>query len=1412
MAEKVEIEIPGIGLIEAKNAATEATLNEILRVLQGTQKDINKSSKNKGGDNKGGQTGDGGKSLAGMNQAASNASKRLNTMAQAGELAGKSVRLMGYAAGSAAGAVSGLAAAGGAAAGAVLALGKNVLAVGESMTEMISRLAQVGDSTTSAANALRMIPGVGGILANTFGAVAAASETVVGAYQKAASVGATFGGSVDAMSRAAGGAGMTLDKFAGLLQQNGESLMMLGGTTEAGARQFSILAKNIQNSQVGSELQRLGFTTEQINGGMARYIGILGKTGALQGMSTQQIVASSGAYLKELDALAKITGVSREEKEKEQQALMRDAKVRAAMAGLDADQQRQMMAYITSFPKEQQGAIADMIATGNVTTEDSIKLQSMLPGVAQRTMEFGRVLQAGGKITQDQLNASKNAAILEAKDSVKRNKARGMYDEEAGKQYVAMADLAAQQVNGYSKAIGEQGKATAQANLAENLTKAKQRLAEFSNNFQMALANSGMLDSLMQAFQTLATFTMEVIVPLFNIFAQAINAMMPVITGMLIPALKTLGQFVQDYVVPGFMILGDWIITAVVPIFKEAYNIVSTVVGSLFDFFDVSSTATDGLGIFEEILYTVSDFIEDNLQEVLIGFGIIMGTVLVAKVMAFGAAMLTTLAPIGSFIMGLASATFNILKMAAQVAISTAGFLLMNPPILAVIAAVGLLVYGFKKMGGDLTILTDAFKWAASWASTLFLKLQLGIYSLLNKIPGMRGDFDKDIKGISQQLSDNEKERSKLETDMAERRKANLDAAKTAELNKIEEAKKAEAKAKEDEARKEEQQQSKEERRAEAREERRQKRERDAIARREKRERDAIQKKEGAELSAIDRKEEREREAAEAKDVKVDMADPIQMLKSFAAQQKSAFTQEAKALDDKERAQSELKMASEEYAKAVSEQGKATNDLERKAAADRVAEASKRLASASKANEEADKAVTEAAKRMTLAKQGKDPGATAMGTPPTTQTGTTPSATATPQLDTGPIAQGMGVMSGNLYQQTQDAINKGVKYGFGSKNLASGAIDCSGWISTINTQMIDSINKEAGKEVYGKEAKRAFKDSAAGIIKNVSDLGGGMIEGSKNIRSQLKEGMLIGEDNGEKGWDAGRYKGIDHITQAVKDPKTGKLMISESQGGKGVTLTDPEEYFKKKEAKGVKLYGTDMTKLAKGEGNVTAPPVATGNLPTPEARRETTANAPRTEQRAESRPSAMPEPRRDEPIGASMQSLVRDGIVPTTIAFQDLVKKGIMPLFTGNKVRGEVPVNESLAPGESIVKTNPANLIENRSTLSSSTNVDISSVSKQAQLKNLSSSLNTFETPKTEIIAQAEKEAKEKAEAMTKQMESMKAATTGPSMTSDQNSSNMNSSDLNTALAELIAISKRTAELNEQQLSVQSSLSGNLYT
>lgn len=172
-----------------------------------------------------------------------------------------------------------------------------------------------------------------------------------------------------------------------------------------------------------------------------------------------------------------------------------------------------------------------------------------------------------------------------------------------------------------------------------------------------------------------------------------------------------------------------------------------------------------------------------------------------------------------------------------------------------------------------------------------------------------------------------------------------------------------------------------------------------------------------------------------------------------------------------------------------------------------------------------------------------------------------------------PVAALVGDVQTDLYAATQDAVNRGVRYKFGAKNSAQGGIDCSGWVSEINRGMIDGLNLESNKQA--KDAKAMFQDSAAGIIQNVSRAGGGLLTGSDVKLDNLREGMLIGEDNGNKGWDAGRYQGIDHITQVVRDPNTGELMISQSSGSKGVSLMRAEDYLQQKNRRGTRMFATD---------------------------------------------------------------------------------------------------------------------------------------------------------------------------------------------------------------------------------------------
>lgn len=592
MAEKVEVDIPGIGKIEAKNASTEATLLEILKAIQ------------KGGlgsGSGGGGGGKGGKGAALDPKAVGAANKGLEDVNKNAQTNARQTVNYAKAIGGAVRATTSLAG--------------QLVGIGMAATDLISDLSNVGNSLTAAARTMNHIPIIGGVLAGVFGAVAQAAEGQLKSYQDMSSVGATFGGSMTQMNRAASAAGLTVEQFTGIVKANGDAMMLLGGTTEAGAKRFAQLGAAMRQGNIGGELLRLGYSTEQINNGMAGYIKIIGRTGALQGMTTDQIAKSSAGYLKDLDALAKITGQTREEKQKEQEELLKNAQFRAATASMDAETQKQMMKYITSFPKQQQAAIRDMITTGNITSEEAIKLNALLPGAAQQAMAFGRTLQQGGKLSNQQINAARNNAIQEAKIAKVRYKDQGLYNEAMADTYVALADLAESGLDGLNQATQEAAETTRKSNNAEQLERSKQKLAEFSNEFTNFLANSGLLDVMMSAFKMLADFTINFVVPAFQLLAQGIT--------MLDPVFKFLG---------------------------EAMYTVSDILVDAF--------------------YVVSDFIEDNLTPILIGLGAALTTLAIVSIPSVIAALVAKAAAVWLVVSAAVAAAAPFVLIAAVVGVA----------------------------------------------------------------------------------------------------------------------------------------------------------------------------------------------------------------------------------------------------------------------------------------------------------------------------------------------------------------------------------------------------------------------------------------------------------------------------------------------------------------------------------------------------------------------------------------------------------------------------------------------------------------------------------------------------------------------------------------------------------------------
>ena len=101
-----------------------------------------------------------------------------------------------------------------------------------------------------------------------------------------------------------------IGNMAGLMKENSEVLAQFGGTAANGAKQFAIMAKDIQYSDLGTQFKLMGMSVDNINSGIAGYMKIQQASGTLQKQTSDQMAASAAAYIEEQDKLTKLTGMS----------------------------------------------------------------------------------------------------------------------------------------------------------------------------------------------------------------------------------------------------------------------------------------------------------------------------------------------------------------------------------------------------------------------------------------------------------------------------------------------------------------------------------------------------------------------------------------------------------------------------------------------------------------------------------------------------------------------------------------------------------------------------------------------------------------------------------------------------------------------------------------------------------------------------------------------------------------------------------------------------------------------------------------------------------------------------------------------------------------------------------------------
>ena len=777
MAEKVTIDIPGIGKVEAENAASEATLKKLLDAITKNQKANAKAGASGGsragdGTSGGGGAGGGGAGGGGGGKgggagggagpqaaAASKGAKALNALGAAGAGAG-------YALGTAAKATK---AAGGA-----------LVGLGEKSTQLIGKFAAVGDDLTKAADIFSGIP----IIGSMFSAVASAVESTIKSYSDASAGGASFGGSLQAFSNAASTAGMSMQEFGSLIRQNGQGLLAFGATTEAGAQNFAKVSRQLRAT--GSDLYALGFSTKDINAGLASYGSLLRLQGGQGKQSSEQMVKGAKTYLKELDLMAKVTGEERSAKEAQMKALAIDAQFIGSMSGKSEEAKQSFLTTVGKIPGPLQGFVKDFLATGTLTTDETQRIGALMGGDVMKELQNMRnKLQSGAVLSAEEQD---RLATIMKKASDKALQSSGSALAGSAEMATATAAIAsAQQINekAITQGTAEQKKAAAETDkLNEETNKAKSSLAEFSNTFSMVLVNSGLIGTLLEAFKFTANFVLTYVVPIFHVLVASVSAIVGSFLTSFGPAINGAGGFFNGVLIPAIQAFTNFLVVDLIPAVAKTFNDLKPV-----------------LIFLGGAVMTVATFITDNLTAVLVtvGLGLLAYYAIVAALTVINfleaasksALVIATLAAVGPMVMLAIGALGAGAAIVAGALLAVAGFLLLIWPITLTVAAITALILIFKnlyKTGWDLTTIFEAVKDNLYRVFVLgFREIIIGLKSFMGRLIGYSADDEKkDREALA---------KDKDELDKAEIARDKKRAEKT-ELRKTDEDRKEEAEAK----------------------------------------------------------------------------------------------------------------------------------------------------------------------------------------------------------------------------------------------------------------------------------------------------------------------------------------------------------------------------------------------------------------------------------------------------------------------------------------------------------------------------------------------------------------------------------------------------------------------------------------
>lgn len=245
------------------------------------------------------------------------------------------------------------------------------------------------------------------------------TQRLVDNFGELSKAGVTFGGDMQAMTRAAASAGISVDTMTKFITKNVESLNLLDGSITSGAGKIIKMGQSIAKSE--PQLLGLYGNFDNLNSAIADYAALQSSMGISGTRLNKDLESGTKAYLYQQKELADLTGQSVDALKKHQQELAKDAAFQVAYNKMGRDEQMNVMAGLEQI-RAKYGEEAAKYAKEYISTGGKVMSQTglMFEGMAQPVAGSVKQIISDLRGTGDQYKQRIGDVITANSDAVKQ--------------------------------------------------------------------------------------------------------------------------------------------------------------------------------------------------------------------------------------------------------------------------------------------------------------------------------------------------------------------------------------------------------------------------------------------------------------------------------------------------------------------------------------------------------------------------------------------------------------------------------------------------------------------------------------------------------------------------------------------------------------------------------------------------------------------------------------------------------------------------------------------------------------------------------------------------------------------------------------------------------------------------------